>query len=161
MKDYSIVLAADLPSIQDVVDIAKSVGQVVDGIKLAAATLIESGMSAISQVRDVVGDIPILIDLKIADIGFLSGSTWDGTNAKIIRASISHHAATRLHPLTAPFLYLGHQCDDRAASGALWVTRGKPVCRRYGNQIYLFPVQVLRRGMYGNGRDQGRQNGCC
>jgi orotidine-5'-phosphate decarboxylase len=85
VRDYSILLAADLSSAHEVVSIAKSVGHIVDGIKLAAATLMESGVSIVNQVRDVIGDVPILVDLKVADIGFYSGSTWDGTNAKIIR----------------------------------------------------------------------------
>jgi orotidine-5'-phosphate decarboxylase len=84
MRDYSIVLAADLPSPEEVLSVIKKVGIIVDGVKLAVATLLEAGTDIIKRTRDLTEDRPILADLKIADIGFQSASGWDGTNAKII-----------------------------------------------------------------------------
>jgi orotidine-5'-phosphate decarboxylase len=116
VRDYALILAADLPSRAEVTDIAKKVGGVVDGIKLAAATLMEFGVSVVKDVRDAVGDIPILIDLKIADIGFYSGKSWDGTNSKIIR-SLAGSGATHVtvHGFPGPLsiaeaVYVGREC---------------------------------------------------
>ncbi len=95
MRDYSIILAADLPFPQDVLSIVGKVKGIVDGIKLAAATVLEAGKSFIAQVRDLAPDRPILIDLKIADIGFISSGIWDGTNAKIVR-SLANSGATHV-----------------------------------------------------------------
>jgi orotidine 5'-phosphate decarboxylase subfamily 1 len=86
MKDYAIILAADLPSSEEVFSVVKKVRSIVDGVKLAAATLVESGAEIIRRTRDIIGDKPLLVDLKIADIGFFSQSGWEGTNAKIIHA---------------------------------------------------------------------------
>ena len=72
MREYSIILAADLPTPEDVYAVVKQVGTIVDGIKLAAATLLQSGTRVIAEIREMVGDRPILLDLKIADIGFYS-----------------------------------------------------------------------------------------
>jgi orotidine 5'-phosphate decarboxylase subfamily 1 len=85
MRDYAIVLAADLPTPQEVVSVVREVGKIVDGIKIAEATLLQSGIAVIRQVRDLIEDRPILIDLKVADIGFRGDTGWEGTNAKIIR----------------------------------------------------------------------------
>jgi orotidine-5'-phosphate decarboxylase len=86
MREYSIILAADLPTPEDVVTVVRQVGTIVDGVKLAAATLLQSGTRIIAEIREMVGDRPILLDLKIADIGFYSRGGWDGTNAKILHA---------------------------------------------------------------------------
>jgi orotidine-5'-phosphate decarboxylase len=86
MREYSIILAADLPTPEDVYAVVKQVGTIVDGIKLAAATLLQGGTRVIAEIREMVGDRPILLDLKIADIGFYSRGGWDGTNAKILHA---------------------------------------------------------------------------
>lgn len=85
MRDYAIILSADLPSAADVVSIVKQVGQTVDGVKVAEATLLEAGKDILQRIREVVEGKPILVDLKIADIGFLDKGKWAGTNSKIIR----------------------------------------------------------------------------
>lgn len=84
MKSYAIILAADLPTSEGVLDLVKRVGGIVDGIKIGEATLLESGSAILGKIRDIIRDKPLLVDLKIADIGFLSGHSWQGTNAKII-----------------------------------------------------------------------------
>lgn len=86
MRDYSIVLAGDLATSQEVVDVAKTVAAGIDGFKVGVATLLESGTDILKRIRDVIGPKPLLVDLKIADIGFFSGKGWTGTNAKIIKA---------------------------------------------------------------------------
>lgn len=86
MKEYAIILAADLPTPEQVMDIVKKTGRIVDGIKIGVATLLEAGIGIVSKIRDLVEDNPILIDLKIADIGVKSASGWSGTNSKILAA---------------------------------------------------------------------------
>jgi orotidine 5'-phosphate decarboxylase subfamily 1 len=95
MRDYAIVLAADLPHPDQVLALVKRVGGIVDGIKIGEATLLESGKGILSRICDIIHDKPLLVDLKIADIGFLNGTAWTGTNAKIIR-SIKDTGATHI-----------------------------------------------------------------
>jgi orotidine-5'-phosphate decarboxylase len=95
MTDYAVILAADLPSSDNVLSIVKKVAPIVDGVKIAAATILETGKRILGKVRDLVGDKPLLVDLKIADIGFLAGKGWDGTNAKII-SSLKDSGATHV-----------------------------------------------------------------
>jgi orotidine 5'-phosphate decarboxylase subfamily 1 len=95
MKDYAVILAADLPSSREVLSVARKVGSVIDGIKIGAATLIESGTEILKRVREVIEDRPLLVDLKIADIGFRAARGWDGTNAKII-GSLKASGATHV-----------------------------------------------------------------
>jgi orotidine 5'-phosphate decarboxylase subfamily 1 len=84
MKDYSIILAADLPSPAEVLSVIERTAAVVDGVKLGVATLLEAGTDIIKRTRDLTEGRPLLADLKIADIGFRSAKGWEGTNAKII-----------------------------------------------------------------------------
>jgi orotidine-5'-phosphate decarboxylase len=86
MVNYSVILAADLPSSGEVLSMVDTVGAIVDGVKVAAATVLESGTRILGDIRDIIGERPLLVDLKIADIGFHSPRGWDGTNAKIIRS---------------------------------------------------------------------------
>lgn len=95
MKDYAVIFAADLPDRNMLIESISAVSPFVDGIKIAAATLMEQGSSIIKQIRDIIGDKPILVDLKVADIGFYSSSGWDGTNGKIIR-SLENTGATHV-----------------------------------------------------------------
>jgi len=89
MREYAVILAADVPSAEEVISLVKQVGGVLDGVKVAAATVLEAGSDIIRRVRDMVEDKPILVDLKIADIGFRGKQSWDGTNAKIIKAIVN------------------------------------------------------------------------
>ena len=86
MHEYAIILAADVPDARDVISLVREVGDIVDGIKVAAATLLRSGTDILRRIREIVEAKPILVDLKIADIGFRGKQSWDGTNAKIINA---------------------------------------------------------------------------
>ncbi len=95
MKEYAVILAADLPSSEEVLSVVKKVRSVVDGVKVAAATLVQSGAGIIRKIRDLIEEKPLLVDLKIADIGFSSSKGWDGTNSKIIR-SLAGSGATHV-----------------------------------------------------------------
>ena len=95
MREYAVILAADAPSAGEVISLVRQVGGILDGIKVAAATLFEAGSDILRQVRDLIEDKPILVDLKIADIGFRGKQSWDGTNAKIIKA-IANTGATHV-----------------------------------------------------------------
>lgn len=86
MKNYALVLAADLASSEEVLDIVRQVGRIVDGVKVGVTTLLETGTGILGRIRDMIEDRPLLVDLKIADIGFLgSDGRWEGTNSKIIQ----------------------------------------------------------------------------
>ncbi len=85
MRDYAIILAADLPTADEVLSTVKKVGAIVDGVKVGVATLLEAGKSILGRIRDVIQDDPLLVDLKIADIGFMGHGAWQGTNSKIIK----------------------------------------------------------------------------
>jgi orotidine-5'-phosphate decarboxylase len=85
MRDYAIILSADLPSPGLVVSLVKQVGAIVDGVKIAEATLLEAGKDVLKRIADATEGKPILVDLKIADIGFLANDRWMGTNAKIVK----------------------------------------------------------------------------
>jgi orotidine-5'-phosphate decarboxylase len=95
MRDHAVILAADAPSAAEVISLVKQVGGMLDGVKVAAATLLEAGSDILRHVRDIVEDKPVLVDLKIADIGFRGRQSWDGTNAKIIKA-IGNTGATHV-----------------------------------------------------------------
>jgi orotidine-5'-phosphate decarboxylase len=86
MKDYSLVLAADLPHRESLLHSVREAGAILDGIKLGAATLIREGSSIIERVLDITGPKILLVDMKVADIGFRSSDGWDGSNWKIIKA---------------------------------------------------------------------------
>lgn len=85
MRDYAVILSADLPTGEEVVSVVKDVGKIIDGVKVAEATLLESGKEILRKLRDLIEDKPLLVDLKIADIGFLANGDWQGTNCKIIK----------------------------------------------------------------------------
>ncbi len=95
MRDYAIIVAADLPTAADVISVVKQVAPIVDGVKIGVPTLLEAGVRILSQIRDLIDDKPLLVDLKIADIGFLANDAWQGTNAKIVR-SIEKTGATHV-----------------------------------------------------------------
>lgn len=86
MRKYSIILAADLPTPQETLAVIRDVGTIVDGIKIGEATVLQAGTDILKRVKDLIEDRPLLVDLKIADIGFKGDDSWQGTNAKIIDA---------------------------------------------------------------------------
>jgi orotidine 5'-phosphate decarboxylase subfamily 1 len=86
MRDYAIVVAADLPTADDVLSLVRKVGPIVDGVKVGVPTLLEAGVTILRRIRDLIEEKPLLVDLKIADIGFLNNDTWQGTNGKIVRS---------------------------------------------------------------------------
>lgn len=84
MRKHAIVLAADLPTPAEVLTLVEQVGEIVDGIKIGEVTLLQAGVDILKRIRDLIDDRPLLVDLKIADIGFKGADSWQGTNAKII-----------------------------------------------------------------------------
>ncbi len=84
MKPYAIILAADLPDPERVALLLKHVGPVVDGVKIGLTTVLQAGLDFVKSVTHSVAGKPILLDLKIADIGHRASSGWEGTNAKIV-----------------------------------------------------------------------------
>jgi len=95
MKNYAIILAADLPTAAEVLSVVKQVGRVVDGVKIGVPTLLEAGAGILAQIREEIGSAPLLVDLKISDIGYRSDLGWQGTNAKII-AKLENTGATHV-----------------------------------------------------------------
>lgn len=84
MKEYAVIVALDLETSDSVLDIVSKIAGIVDGVKIGVPTLLETGTAILSKVRDILDDKPLLVDLKIADIGFRSGTSWSGTNGKIL-----------------------------------------------------------------------------
>ena len=118
MKNYAVILAADLASSQEVLDVVKQVGRIVDGVKIGVPTILETGTAIIGRIREIIGDRPLLVDLKIADIGFLtSEGRWEGTNGKIIRG-LSGTGATHVtvHGFPGP-LSVGEAADQARSAG--------------------------------------------
>lgn len=95
MKDFAIILAADLPTADEVVSLVKQVGRIVDGVKIGVPTLLEAGSRILATIREGIGSAPLLVDLKISDIGFRSDLGWQGTNAKII-SQLANSGATHV-----------------------------------------------------------------
>jgi len=108
-----------------VLDVVRRVAPVIEGVKIAAATVLESGVGIISRIRDLTGDKPVLVDLKIADIGFSAGGKWDGTNGKIIR-SLADSGATHVTVHGLP--------------GPLSVAEAAYTARECGMQVLLIPL---------------------
>lgn len=125
MKPYAIILAADLPTAELVIEIVRKVAPVVEGIKVAAATVLECGVGILGRIRELVRDKPVLVDLKIADIGFQGGGKWDGTNGKIIR-SLARTGATHVTVHGFP--------------GPLSVAEAVHTARDHGLQVLLIPL---------------------
>ncbi len=86
MKRYAIIFAADLPDAQSLLNSVKAVANIVDGVKIGVPSIIKEGATIIERINELIENKPILIDLKIADIGFKSPNGWEGANWKIIRA---------------------------------------------------------------------------
>lgn len=84
MKEYAVIAALDLETSNSVLGIVSKIAGIVDGVKIGVPTLLESGTGILSKVRDLMDDQLLLVDLKIADIGFRSGTSWSGTNGKIL-----------------------------------------------------------------------------
>jgi orotidine-5'-phosphate decarboxylase len=125
MRDYAIIVAADLPCSAEVVSVVKQVAGQVDGVKIGVPTLLESGIGILGQIRDLIPDKPLLVDLKISDIGFLGNGSWQGTNAKIIR-SIEKTGATHVTVQGFP--------------GPVSVAEAVGVAREAGIGVLLLPV---------------------
>ncbi len=84
MKDFAIIASLDLDTADAVFDIASKIAPIIDGIKIGVPTLLERGVKFLERVRVLLDDKPILVDLKVADIGFRSSNSWNGTNSKIM-----------------------------------------------------------------------------
>lgn len=89
MEQYSVIVATDLSDPADVESLVRRTGSIVDGVKIGVPTILQAGARFLEKIRDAVAPKPILVDLKIADIGFLGQAGWEGTNAKIMRSLAS------------------------------------------------------------------------
>lgn len=143
MNPYAIILAADLPSSEEALSVIRRVAPVVEGVKIAAATVLEAGAGIISRIRDLAGDKPVLVDLKIADIGFHAGGKWDGTNAKII-GSLARSGATHVTVHGFP--------------GPLSVAEAAATARDNGMEVLLIPLMSHAGGglFFGRPMDPAR-----
>ncbi|MGC8660292.1 MAG: orotidine 5'-phosphate decarboxylase / HUMPS family protein [Desulfomonilaceae bacterium] len=84
MKQFAVIASLDLEGSDHVLDVASKIAGTVDGIKIGIPTILESGTVILGEIRKLLEDKPLLVDLKIADIGFRSKQTWQGTNSKIL-----------------------------------------------------------------------------
>ncbi|MFH0957165.1 MAG: orotidine 5'-phosphate decarboxylase / HUMPS family protein [Pseudomonadota bacterium] len=84
MKDFAIIASLDLDEADAVLDVASRIAPCVDSIKIGVPTLLERGVEFLRSISDLLDAKPVLVDLKIADIGFRSSTSWNGTNAKIM-----------------------------------------------------------------------------
>lgn len=125
MRHYAIIVAADLPSAAEVISVVKKIAPTVDGVKIGVPTLLETGVGILGKIRDLIPDKPLLIDLKIADIGFMGNDSWQGTNAKIIK-SLEGTGATHVTVHGFP--------------GPLSVAEAVGTAREIGVGVLLLPV---------------------
>jgi len=84
VNPYALILAADLPNPDAVARLIEKVAPAIDGIKIGMTTVLQAGLDFIKGVTEAVPGKPILLDLKVADIGHRKGAGWEGTNAKIV-----------------------------------------------------------------------------
>ena len=95
MKKFAVIASLDLETSDSVINVCSKIAPIIDGIKIGVPTLLESGKEILPRVCEILGDKPLLVDLKIADIGFKSSSSWNGTNAKIL-AGLNQSGATHV-----------------------------------------------------------------
>lgn len=91
LREYGLVLAIDGRDRDETLRLVKSVGQLVDGIKLGVPTLLSNSSTIVARVKEFF-DGPVIADLKVADIGFKTGRDaggWSGTNQQIIETIVS------------------------------------------------------------------------
>ncbi|MBI5251417.1 MAG: orotidine 5'-phosphate decarboxylase [Desulfomonile tiedjei] len=120
MRKHSIILAADLPTPAETLAVIGEVGTIVDGIKIGEATLLQAGVDILRRIKDLIEDRPLLVDLKIADIGFKGRYSWQGTNAKIIE-SIRDTGATHVTVHGFPGPTSVAEAADRAKEAGIGV----------------------------------------
>ncbi len=79
MKKFAVIASLDLETSDSVINVCSKIASIIDGIKIGVPTLLESGKEILPRVCEILGDKPLLVDLKIADIGFKSSVVleWD------------------------------------------------------------------------------------
>lgn len=118
MREYAVIVAADMPSPEATLGLVQKVASKVDGVKIGVATVLVAGASILKRIAAEIEGKPLLLDLKIADIGFKSGDSWQGTNAKIIE-SLSNSGVTHVtvHGFPGPLSL----AESVAVSGSLGI----------------------------------------
>jgi orotidine-5'-phosphate decarboxylase len=82
---YGLILANDLTKPEEALKVSKMVATYVDGIKIGITTILDTGVSLITKVKQM-SNKTVIADFKVADIGFWNKEkkSWEGTNAKIV-----------------------------------------------------------------------------
>jgi len=76
MKDFAIIASLDLDTAKDVLSVTSKIAPNVEGVKIGVPTLLERGVGFLQEIRSFLDSKPLLVDLKIADIGFRSATSW-------------------------------------------------------------------------------------
>jgi orotidine-5'-phosphate decarboxylase len=89
-----LILAADLPTLEQNMAVIEQVRDVVDVIKIGSPLVYGEGMQVIRRLKDRFG-IPVFADLKVSDVPH--------TNAKIIRQVVAQGGdAVMVHGIVGP-----------------------------------------------------------
>jgi len=89
IPEYGLIFSDDDTSPEKALNIAKRISPYMDAIKLNLTnTAID--FQLVSRVKETT-DKPVIVDLKVADIGFWNGKTtsWEGTDAQIIKTFVN------------------------------------------------------------------------
>ncbi|MCL5126385.1 MAG: orotidine 5'-phosphate decarboxylase [Deltaproteobacteria bacterium] len=164
MKKFAVIASLDLDLANRVLDVASRIAGTVDGIKIGVPTIIESGIGILGEIRALLGDKPLLVDLKIADIGFRSSQSWEGTNAKIV-AKLAGSGASHItvHGFPGPssvaevvsigrdlgigvllLPMMSHVGAESFFSGCLDILNFKTACEKSGVKLNLTAESMLK-----------------
>ena len=85
IADYALILANDLQTEEEVLALIAQTIPHLDGVKIGITSTMTEGLQVVRSARTLVGDKPLFVDYKVADIGHQNPSgDWQGTNAKIV-----------------------------------------------------------------------------
>lgn len=106
--DFKLILANDLSREEEILELCRKTSDFVDGIKIGIISSLVPGVGIIGKIREIMGDKPILVDYKVADIGFRQkNGSFAGTNSKIVRILAEHGASyITVHAFTGPLSLL-------------------------------------------------------
>lgn len=89
ISDYGLILSNDDVAPKKALDITKKIFPYMDATKLTLSNTVHD-LRILSRVKEETNK-PVIVDLKVADIGFMNQETslWEGTNASIVRTFIN------------------------------------------------------------------------
>lgn len=89
LPDSALILANDVTEAGMGVTVSEQVAPYVDGIKIGWPLILREGLDVFGKIRRVA-DVPLIADMKVADIGFWNNKiqSWEGTNSKIVSQAI-------------------------------------------------------------------------